>query len=297
MRKHNKYNMKEPAVFSFRTYGLLLVCFLALNANNLFAQGIHWQESIGRSQLLARENNKLILAEFWAIWCIPCLKMDKEVWLDTAISTLAQNFVCMKFNLSDGWQNAEPYFVDKIPTIMILDYRGEVLYKNENNLSRSEIDEVLSSFPADVSKLNRALIACARDKKDHLSHVNAASAYQSYALQSGQPAREIFIRESKKMLKKTRRIINKKKNYSISERVDLMQNHNDIISGNTEKGIKAVLEQLDIIGEENLAQAYYILVTAYLAEDNRDLAHKYYKELKSKNGSEAFVQLVKHEFE
>ena len=289
--------MKEPAAFSFRTSGLLLACLLVLNSNYSNAQGIQWQESIGRSQLLARENNKLIIAEFWAIWCIPCLKMDKEVWLDSTISALAQNFVCMKFNLSDGWEGAEPDYVDKIPTIMILDYRGEILYKNERNLSQAEMMDIISSFPADVSELYRALIASDRDKKDHLSHVNAASAYQSYALQSGQPAREIFILESKKMLKKTRRIINKKKNSSISERIDLMQNHNDIISGNKEKGIKAVLEQLDIIGEENLARAYYILVTAYLAEDNRDLARKYYQELQLKSGSEGFIQLVKHEFE
>ncbi|MFC2114936.1 thioredoxin domain-containing protein [Bacteroidota bacterium] len=279
-----------------RTF-LLVICLFMLNLNNSYAQDIYWFQSIDFSKELAKEKNKLIIADFWASWCGPCLMMDKKVWSNNNISALAQDFVCMKFDLSYGWQNASPYTVDRIPTIMILDYRGMILYTITSYVGQSELQEILSSFPADVSELYQALEACDQDKKNHTSLVNGASAYQNYAMQTISPAKEIFIKESNKLLKKAQKLSDKQKDYACSERVRLMKAHNQIISGNYEKGSDAVIDQLDNIGEENLSLALYILVTAFLEGGNKDLARKYYNELHALSGGDAFVQLVQNEFE
>lgn len=41
----------------------------------------------------------------------------------------------------------------------------------------------------------------------------------------------------------------------------------------------------------------YLLVTAFLEADNKDLALMYYNELEASSGSDTFVQLVQKEFD
>jgi thiol-disulfide isomerase/thioredoxin len=144
-------------------------------------------------KVLAKEKNKLILADFWASWCSPCIAMDYQVWSDSTISALAQSFVCLRIDLSNGFNNEYPYSVDRIPTIMILDYQGKIIYNRTSFADRPEMQKILSSFPADVSLLYQALAECSHDMKNHTNLVFGAAAYQFYVKNTVSPAKDVFI--------------------------------------------------------------------------------------------------------
>ncbi len=304
--------MNRASQFFGRFFRLIIILLLVISSHGISnAQNVSWGQSYGRSTIIAKEKNKLILADFWAVWCVPCLKMDKAAWSIDTISSLADNYVCTRFNVSNGWENSEPFFVDQIPTLKIMDYRGEVLLTKEGYADPGELKEILASFPDDVSVLYRGLQNYGRDGKNPTYLLDLASAYQDCARRSAAPAREIFVKESGKFFKKAKSASRKDKDYSSMERIDLLEALNKILSGDFEKGTDIVLEHLDEMGaetekknkaeteveNENLSLAYYILIKGFLGQEKQDLAVQFYDKLKTSSGGEDFLKLVRNEFE
>ncbi len=284
--------MKRPTIFTGKILGLMFITFFVFNFGTSHAQQINWIKSYGQSTVLALEKNKLILADFWAIWCVPCLRTDQGVWSNDTISAFTDKFVSVRIDVSNGPQHAEPFYVDHIPTIMILDYRGELLFKAESYSDPNAILDLLSAFPEDVSELYKGLGKYGRDKKDPANLYDLATAYQNCALRSDSPAREIFVKESNKIFKKAKTACKKQKDYPKIDRINLLIPLNQVISDQAEKGIEAVLNQLDEIGEENLSLAYYVLVTGFLAQENQEMATKYYTKLKTSPGGEEYLEQI-----
>jgi hypothetical protein len=178
-----------------------------------------------------------------------------------------------------------------------MDYQGNILYTKTSYVELPEMQEILSSFPVDVGILYQAQEKCNQDNKDHKNLLSVALAYQYYANNTILPYKDIFIQESDLFLKKAQKISEKEKDYLISERIDLAHAQNLILKGNIDKGKDIIIEKLEGIKEENLALAYYILVSAFLQTNDKNSALKYYNELKMTNGGEVFVQIVRQEFE
>lgn len=284
--------MDKPSFWKGKIFVWMLIAILVINPGSLTGQQINWGNSYGHSTLVAQEKNKLILADFWAIWCVPCLKTDKEVWGNDTISNLTKNFLCNRFNVSNGWQHAEPFYVDVIPTIMIMDYRGEVLYKKESYSDPAEMMAILSSFPEDVGDLYRGLKNIREDEKDHSYLLELALAYQDCALRSGSPAKDIFIDESNKIFRKAKTACRKQKDHSKLDSIKLLMPLNLIISGQPGKGTEEVHGQLDKIGEGSLSLAYFVLITGYLELEDKDMARKYYDKLRATPGGEKYLEFV-----
>lgn len=64
--------------------------------------GIKWMEGLSWEQVKAKakEENKYIFIDVFATWCVPCKKMDKEVYTnDTLINYFNENFISVKVQL------------------------------------------------------------------------------------------------------------------------------------------------------------------------------------------------------
>jgi thiol-disulfide isomerase/thioredoxin len=288
--------MKTRALSSVKLYGFLYFSLLTLNILDADAQGVGWITDYKWGRELALETGHLIVMDFFADWCPPCRNMDKNVWSDSAVVSLSRNFTCVKIDLTHGNAHA-PFFVRSIPTIYIMDYQGNLLYSRTGYIRKSEMSELLGSFPRDVKVLNQALAACKQDNKDVASQVFAGVAWQLYAKDAVSPAREIFIRQSENHLKKAQKLCKKQKDFFMCTRIDLMRAENVILRGNHEKGMEYIKAMLNGLEGENRSLAYYYLVAASLEVDNMELAASYYMELKSTEGNEDFVRLVRNDFE
>ena len=79
---------------------------------------------------IAKNSNKLVLADMSAIWCPSCRKLDKQVFSDEQVKTqLNQDFVYarIEYDSSEGEAFMQRYQVTGFPTLLILNSNAEKL--------------------------------------------------------------------------------------------------------------------------------------------------------------------------
>jgi thioredoxin 1 len=72
----------------------------------------------------AKKQNKKVLLDFYASWCAPCQKLDKETFADQDFAQFAnQNVIVYKVNIEtfDGMEIVEKYGVEVFPSLVLTD--------------------------------------------------------------------------------------------------------------------------------------------------------------------------------
>jgi len=129
-------DMRRIFVIIFSTF-LLSPCTAQLD----------WQ-SEGWDQILAQAKveDKLIFVDVYTIWCGPCIKMDKDVWIDSVVSAhYNDRYINVKIdaeNPSRGQDIAKKYGASAYPTLLYLDPDGEVISSYIGGQNKYEILEL-----------------------------------------------------------------------------------------------------------------------------------------------------------
>jgi thioredoxin-like negative regulator of GroEL len=87
-----------------------------------------WQVNVETAQQIAAKTNRLVLIHFWAPWCKPCMRLEKEVFsrADTAKS-LEANFVFVKVNADEAPGTTRSFGVSSLPTDVIVTPQGRLV--------------------------------------------------------------------------------------------------------------------------------------------------------------------------
>lgn len=68
----------------------------------------------------ARKENKPLLIDFYAEWCVPCQRMEKETFTDANVKEALQNVILLKVDTDKEPQLAEKFEVVGLPDFRLI---------------------------------------------------------------------------------------------------------------------------------------------------------------------------------
>ena len=99
-------------------------------AENGVSNKINWQNYSDQTLELAQEQDKPMMIDFYADWCIPCKELDKLTFTDQRIIKLSREFVMIKADLTKAGDPTverlkKQYNIKGVPTLVFVDSENQ----------------------------------------------------------------------------------------------------------------------------------------------------------------------------
>jgi len=97
---------------------------------NLQLESVQWEPYSEQKIEMAVEQNRPVMLDFYADWCIPCLELDRMTFTDEQVIEQTEDFVRLKVDLTN-YDSSESEAIRKqfdvagVPTIIFLNEQGE----------------------------------------------------------------------------------------------------------------------------------------------------------------------------
>lgn len=118
----------------------IIISFALGVSLNTFADEIKFEKgSFAEVLALAKEQNKIVMIDFFTDWCKWCVELDNFVYTNIEVAKFAnENQINWKIDAEkgEGPELAKKYNVSGYPTILFVDYLG------------TEVDRIVGYFPA-----------------------------------------------------------------------------------------------------------------------------------------------------
>ncbi len=114
-----------------------------MEKNIKFYYGISLTDVIDRAKI----ENKLVFIDFVADWCAPCKLMEEEIYTYKPLyEQINKNFVSYRVDIEkeNGPNLSYLYDVKRLPTLLFIDTRGEIIVKKEGSLGITGVMELAS---------------------------------------------------------------------------------------------------------------------------------------------------------
>lgn len=126
-----------------------------------------------RAQSLAREEQKIVLIDFFTTWCVPCKKLDTTTWKDAdVLAWMSKNCVALKLDAEQKTQLAERFHVGAYPTIVLVKADGTVIDSLVGYRDAKTFLADATHAMAGVSSLTRAAEAVKADGKNPMARMS-----------------------------------------------------------------------------------------------------------------------------
>ncbi len=125
-----------PAVIS----GIAVFCLFESRFSSTAAEKIPWITSEDVAYQLAKDENRPILVDTWAEWCIACKKMEIETFMNPKIRKELEDhrWVLLKIDLTEANDVTdaiqEKYNIKSLPTVTIIPSGGLSQFENKRTL-------------------------------------------------------------------------------------------------------------------------------------------------------------------
>lgn len=134
------------------------------------------ENDLAGAEALAEKEKKLILVDFGAPWCPACVRLETEVFDTKVFKKTTQKLIKLAMS-SDSLANrefAEKYKIKALPTMLVLNSKGEELYrtldfKPADVLSKELAQALKSTVP--FAELEKRAVAGNREAQQRLAEV------------------------------------------------------------------------------------------------------------------------------
>ena len=113
----------------------IIILILTLSYLSVSSQGIKFFEgTLEEAKALAKKEDKLIFLDAYTSWCGPCKRMAKNVFpTKEAGDYFNENFINVQKDMEkgEGRAIAKKYGVRSYPTLLFIDYTGNVVYQTK----------------------------------------------------------------------------------------------------------------------------------------------------------------------
>lgn len=119
---------------SLLLFSLLIWAATPATANGITFSSGSWTEMLS----LAKEQQQLIFVEAYTDWCNICKSLERNTFRDEEVGAYFNaNFINYRFDMEKGEGPAfsERYSVEGYPTLLFINYRGEVVYRVEGYMA------------------------------------------------------------------------------------------------------------------------------------------------------------------
>ena len=271
--------------------------FLLAIGNSTFAK-IQWIESFEAGKSVAQSEGKLMLVDFWAIWCGPCKKMDADVWDKPEGQFLVSGFVPVKIDIDINKPEASTYGVSSIPRIMIMDPWGEVLHESTGYMDMMQVKSLLTKFNVNMKPFMPYMSAYYNNEKGLMENYSLGKAYQLTARNMEEEGRWAFLRESEERFNLAEKMAAKEKNDILEQQVEILLYVNQVYKGKSNKAVSQFEKKIGLeeVNEKNMAVAYFFLTEAAIEAGEKELALEYMNKLREspRNGEWLAVLTAGH---
>lgn len=158
---------------------IILLLFLIISSYG-FSQ-TNWVYDIKMAQSMALQQNKFIIADFWATWCGPCKQMDKKLWNTEEMAALSDKFIFLKVNIDQERQLSERFDVTSIPFVVLMDATQETIWSKNGFSNASQYLNEFKKIPIGSQKLSKSLVPIVKKRESSLALFNVGIAYQEIA--------------------------------------------------------------------------------------------------------------------
>jgi len=122
----------------------------------MFLGAMTFESSLPEAKRRAAAEGKLVMIEFSAKWCVPCKMMEEHTFTDHEVQQhLSKSYIPVKIDIDDfdGYAHKQVYNVNAIPTIIILDSRGNSVLKHEQTMTATELRGELERYDTPGNKV------------------------------------------------------------------------------------------------------------------------------------------------
>lgn len=136
--------MKSNLIYIFLFFSITLSISAQNDISNfeqnkkILFQSVSFEKALQK----AKEENKFIFIDAYTSWCKPCKLMDRDVFTDSMVAgVFNENFINLKIDMESemGKPLNKRYEVAVYPTLLFVDFEGNLKYKKEGFLNAVEL--------------------------------------------------------------------------------------------------------------------------------------------------------------
>lgn len=135
--------------------GLLMVivgAFMIVGGLQQPVAGVHlnWVSDEPTALETAKQEDKLVMLDFYATWCSACNELDHKTFSDQAIVDKLENYITVKLDFSAESDKAltEKYQIRGLPVVIFMDAQGKIYERIEKFVDAEEMLKIIENVEA-----------------------------------------------------------------------------------------------------------------------------------------------------